>query len=73
MTTKFTKPKNIVELREFTLDVLTDLRNNQIPADKAKECSNAVGKAINTIKVQLEHAALRKEKPAISFLLEGEK
>lgn len=34
----------------------------------AKEMSNALGKAIKSVAVRLEYAALRKEKPDIDFL-----
>lgn len=59
---------NITELREATLAVINDLRDGKIPPSVAVEMNNAIGKACMTVKLQLEYAALRKEKPDIEFM-----
>ena len=60
--------KNINELRDNLTQLYTDLQNGTFKGSDAKEMNNCAGKIINSIKVQLEYAALRKEKPEIEFL-----
>jgi len=55
------------QLRNKLLEVFDDLGANKIQAGKAKELSNAAGKIIASVKVQLEYASLRKERPSIPF------
>lgn len=54
-------------LRDKLLEVFDQLGANKIHANKAKEMSNAAGKIISSVKVQLEYAGLRKEAPNIPF------
>lgn len=60
--------KNVVELRKELAKVFDGLRKGTISAKDATEMNNCAGKIINTCKVELEYAALRKEKPEIPFL-----
>jgi hypothetical protein len=60
--------KNIRDLRDGLLKVFMDLKNDTLEVRAASEMNNAAGKIVNTVKVQLEYSALRKEKPAIDFL-----
>lgn len=64
--------KNIVELRKELSQVVEDLKAKRIEPKTAKELNNAVGKVIASVKVQLEYAAMRKEKPRIGFLTSGD-
>lgn len=54
-------------LRNKLLEVFDQLGANKIQGGKAKEMSNAAGKIISSVKVQLEYAAQRKERPVIPF------
>jgi len=60
--------KNVLELRNELCQVFTELREDKVEAPVAKELVNAAGKIINTVKLELEYAALRKETPVIEFL-----
>ena len=64
--------QNIKQLRNELSNVFTGLKDGSIEPKTATEMNNAAGKIINTVKVQLEYAALRKEKPEIDFLDCGE-
>jgi hypothetical protein len=59
---------NITELREELANVFTGLRDGTLDPKQAIEMNNAAGKMINTVKVQLEYAALRNETPSIDFM-----
>lgn len=61
-------PTNAKELRNNLLDAYSELRSDQISIKAAAEVSNLAGKITGTIKLQLEYAKLRKEKPDIEFL-----
>lgn len=61
--------KNVEELRKELCDVFDGLRNGTLQAKEAKEMNNAAGKIIGSIKVELEYAHLRDEKPEIAFLV----
>jgi hypothetical protein len=60
--------KNITELREELAKVFTSLRDGTMDPKQAIEMNNAAGKMINTVKVQLEYAELRGDKPDIGFM-----
>jgi hypothetical protein len=60
--------KNIRELRKELCKIFNDLRSGELAAKDAKEMNNAAGKIIGTLKVELEYAALRQERPEIEFL-----
>lgn len=60
--------ENIKEVRKELCDAFNDLRNGGLEVKQASEMSNMAGKIINSLKVEIEYAALRKEKPDIDFL-----
>ena len=62
------KPKDISELRDQVLDAFEALKNDPRRAAQVKEMVNAAGKAVATVKCQLEYAALRSEQPDIPFM-----
>ncbi len=59
---------NSIELRTELCEVFNELRADKIDVKAAKELINASGKIINSVKLELEYAALRKETPVIQFL-----
>jgi len=61
-------PKNIEELRDQLLDAYGWVKSDPRRANQVKEMANTAGKVIGTLKLQLEYALLRKEKPYIPFL-----
>lgn len=60
--------KNVIELRNELCEVFDGIRNDTIKLGVAKELVNAAGKIINSVKLELEYAALRKEVPIVEFL-----
>lgn len=60
--------KTVIELRTELCEVFDEIRSDGIDLNKAKELVNAAGKIINSVKLELEYAALRKETPIIEFL-----
>lgn len=59
---------SIDDITTKSLDVINRMEAGDIHFGMAKEISNALGKCINSIKVQVEYASLRKEKPTIPFI-----
>jgi len=62
------KPKNINELREALLDAFEWVKADPRRAGQVQEMSNAAGKALSSVKIELEYSVARKEKPEIPFL-----
>lgn len=60
--------KNVIELRNELCIVFDEIREGKVAAPKARELVNAAGKIINSVRLELEYAALRKEVPIIEFL-----
>lgn len=60
--------KNITEVRTELAKVFEELKSGQIKSADAKELNNCAGKIINSLKVELEYATLRKVAPEIKFL-----
>lgn len=60
--------KNITEMRNNLAALYSDLKSGSIEPKMASEMNNTAGKIINTLKVELVYAELRKEKPVIAFL-----
>ena len=60
--------KNVEALRTKLIDVFEGIEAGLVRSVVAKEMNNCAGKIINSLKTQLEYAALRKEKPDIPFL-----
>jgi hypothetical protein len=63
--------KTIEELRESLASLFEQIKDGSVDVKVAAEMNNTAGKMINTLKVQIEYAALKKEAPKIAFL-EGE-
>lgn len=61
-------PKDITELRDQLLDAFQWVKEDPRRANQVKEMVNAAGKAIATVKCQIEYAALRGEQPDIPFI-----
>ena len=66
--------KNIGDLRDDLLKMYEALKKDEVSTQKASEINNTAGKVMNTAKLELQYAALRKEQPNIPFLetLNGE-
>jgi hypothetical protein len=62
------KPKNIHELRDQLLDAYDWVKADPRRSNQVKEMANTAGKVIGTLKLELEYAMLRHEKPSIPFL-----
>jgi hypothetical protein len=60
--------RNIVELRNELASLFDDLKSGKIERNSAAEMNNSAGKIINSLKVELEYSALRKDKRKIEFL-----
>jgi len=59
---------NNTTLRADLLNVYEELRNKSIDPKLAKELNITAGKVMNSVKIQVEYATLRGEKPDIDFL-----
>lgn len=64
-------PKDITELRVQLLDAFDWVKQDPRRANQVKEMTNAAGKIIGSIKVQLEYAVIRGEEPEIPFMGKG--
>lgn len=62
------KPENIEALRDQLLEAYEWVKADPRRHIQVKEMSNVAGKVINTLKLQLEYAMLRSERPVIEFL-----
>ena len=62
------QPKNIEELRDQLLAAFDWVKTDPRRSTQVKEMSNSAGKAIATVKLQMEYAFLRGEEPEIPFL-----
>ena len=60
--------KSINELRDELLKLFMDIKSGEADVKAAGEMNNTAGKIINSVKVELEYAALRKVEPVIAFL-----
>lgn len=64
------KIKNIVDLRDNLITQYENIAENKLDIKKSKEMSNAAGKILSSVKVQLENNKLNKIKKPIAFLTE---
>lgn len=62
------KPENIEALRDQLLEAYEWVKADPRRHVQVKEMANVAGKVINTLKLQLEYAMLRGERPVIEFL-----
>lgn len=60
--------ENIEDLRFELIEGFKMVRDDPRRALQAKEMANLGGKIINSVKLEIEYASIRKEKPEISFL-----
>lgn len=60
--------KNITEMRQGLTVLFDELKSGVVDVKVAAEMNNTAGKIINSVKVQLEYSAQRKESPSIPFL-----
>ena len=58
----------IEDVTQAAMSVYDALVEDTIAFGRAKEMTNALGKTINSVKIRLEYAALRKEVPDIAFM-----
>ena len=61
-------PMNIESLRNILIETVSSLRSGQTPPATAEAISNASGKIIASIRVQLEYARMRNEVPKLAFM-----
>jgi hypothetical protein len=60
--------KTIAQLREALTALFDEIKSGEVDVKVAAEMNNTAGKIINSLKVELEYASLRDEKPEITFL-----
>ena len=60
--------KSINELRNELTTLFDALKTGEADVKCAAEMNNTAGKIINSLKVELEYAAQKKQTPAIPFL-----
>jgi hypothetical protein len=60
--------KNITELRDTLINLYGDLKTGAVEPKLAAEMNNTAGKIIGSLKVELDYADQREEKPYIDFL-----
>jgi len=59
---------NIGELRNVLCDTIADVRSGEIPPQTAEAISNASGKIVASIRVELEYRRMRGETPELRFI-----
>lgn len=65
-------PSNITELRTVLCETIAAVRAKEITPDAAEAVSNASGKIVASLRVELEYRRMRGEVPVLPFI-EGEK
>lgn len=61
------KPKNIEELRDGLLEAYEWVKADPRRANQVKEMTNAAGKVIGTLKLEIEYALLRRAAPGTNI------
>ena len=61
-------PTNTTELRAVLCDTIAAVRSKEITPDAAEAVSNASGKIISSLRVELEYRKMRGEVPTLPFL-----
>lgn len=64
--------KDITGLREGLAETFEKLKAGTEDLDKASQLINCAGKMIGTLRVEMEYADRRSEKPEIKFMLRGD-
>ena len=62
------KPKDIAELRDQLLDAFEWVKGDPRRVNQVKEMTNAAGKIIGSLKIQIEYSVMRSEEPEIGFM-----
>lgn len=62
------QPLNIESLRGILIETVSSLRAGHLPPATAEAISNASGKIIASIRVQLEYARMRGKVPRLQFM-----
>ena len=65
---KTSVPKDINDLRNILCEEINKLRNNKTTAANVNAITNATGKVLSTIKVQMEYAKLSGVEPKMNFI-----
>ena len=65
------KIKNIEDLRNFAIDTLDRLKNQEIDVNEALATGKLCDSVINTVKMQLEYHKILGEKSSIPFIEEA--
>jgi hypothetical protein len=60
---------NIDDLRKELIGAFEMLKKDPKRAGQVGELANTAGKVINSVKIELEYASVRKERPEIPFLV----
>lgn len=63
-----TTPKTTTELRSVLCETINAVQSKSMTPDAAEAISNASGKIIASLRVELEYKRMRAEKPEIAFL-----
>lgn len=63
-----TTPKTTSELRAVLCETISAVQSKSMTPDAAEAISNASGKIIASLRVELEYKRMRAEKPEIAFL-----
>lgn len=61
-------PSTTNELRAVLCETIAAVRNKSMPPDAADAISNASGKIIASLRVELEYRRMRGEIPSLSFM-----
>lgn len=64
-------PKDINELQRSLLDAYDSVAKDPRRANQVKEMTNAAGKILASIKLQMEYSMIRGEEPEIPFMGKG--
>jgi hypothetical protein len=59
---------NVLELRKELIQIFGGVKSKRLPLDRAHELNSTACKIINSVKLELVYAQLRKETPSIEFL-----
>jgi hypothetical protein len=66
-----TKPTNTNELRAVLCETIAAVRDKTITPDAAEAISNASGKIVASLRVELEYRRMRGEVPKMQFMEGG--
>ncbi len=64
----FENIKTVHDLRAILAEEINKIRNNKTTAVNLNALSNAVGKILSSLRIQLEYSKLINKKPDISFI-----